>query len=127
MKRLKKVVNIIFIILSILMMFSFIIPKFVYAEIDPSQYNPTQKEGNEITTEIIPVTNKIYSILFVLGIVVAVIGLMIIGLSFIVGGVEGQVEAKKKLVPVAIGCLMIGAIAAIVSILLNIGQNINTQ
>ena len=52
-------------------------------------------------------SNTIYNILLVVGIVIAVLLGAILGIKFIMEGAEGKAEVQKALVPYVIGCVVI--------------------
>ena len=52
-------------------------------------------------------SSTIYNILLVVGISLAVVIAAVLGLKFITGGVEAQVEVKKALIPYIAGCIVI--------------------
>lgn len=58
-------------------------------------------------SDLISVSNTIYNILLIAGIMIAVIVGGIIGIKLMVSGIEGKVEAKKLLVPYVVGCIVI--------------------
>lgn len=49
----------------------------------------------------------IYNVLFILGIVIAVVWGLIIAIKFITGSVEEKAEVKKTLVPYIAGCIVL--------------------
>ena len=51
--------------------------------------------------------NKIYNILFTLGVVLTVLIGAILGIKFIFGSVEGQAKVKEMLFPYIVGCIVI--------------------
>jgi hypothetical protein len=52
-------------------------------------------------------SNTVYNILLVLGIIMAVIIGAVLGIKFMMEGVEGKAEVQKALVPYVIGCVVI--------------------
>ena len=52
-------------------------------------------------------STTIYNILLVVGIALAVVIAAILGIKFITGGIEAQVDVKKALVPYIAGCVVI--------------------
>ena len=51
------------------------------------------------------------------GTVIAVVGIMIIGIKYMIGSVEQKAEYKKTMIPYIVGCIFIFAISTIVSII----------
>ena len=67
------------------------------------------REGKENKKEIdlAPASNIIYNTLLSIGVVVAVVVATILGLQFMLGGIEAQVKVKEMLVPFIIGCIVV--------------------
>lgn len=117
----KKIIKIFLIVLSI----SFLLINLNYAyAIDPMTYAPN---GNVDKTFVIDFGSKLSQVLTALGVIIAVIALMIIGLKFILGSVTEKAEYKKSLMPVVIGIFIIATITGIVTLLANIGDQINND
>ena len=66
-------------------------------------------EGKQNQTKINfgPISGTLYNILLSIGVVVAVIVATVLGLQFMLGGVEAQVKVKEMLVPFVIGCIVV--------------------
>lgn len=67
-------------------------------------------------------SSTIYNILLTIGIIIAFIVGGILGIQFITGGIEGQVEVKKALVPYILGCVVIFGAFTIWKVVLTILQ-----
>lgn len=52
-------------------------------------------------------SNTIYNILLAVGIVIAIAVGGILGIKFMTGGIDGQVEVKKMMIPYIAGCVVI--------------------
>lgn len=63
----------------------------------------TMISGSAIKTEF----NKIYNILFALGVVLTVIIGAALGIKFMFGSVEDQAKVKETLIPYVVGCVII--------------------
>lgn len=82
-----------------------------------------EKEGEKISQDNLKnLSDTIYNILLVLGIVVAVIVGVILGIKFMTEGVEGQAEIKKALIPYIIGCVIVFGAFTIWKIVVDIMQ-----
>lgn len=57
--------------------------------------------------ELKDLSDTIYNILLVVAIVIAVLLGAVLGLKFIIEGVEGRVEVKKALLPYVLGCVVV--------------------
>lgn len=75
-------------------------------------------------TQIQEQFNKIYNILFSLGVVLAVLVGAILGIKFMIGSVEEQAKIKETLIPYIIGCIIIFGAFGIWRIVLNIGNSV---
>lgn len=67
-------------------------------------------------------SNSIYNILLVLGIVIAIIIGGVLGIKFITEGVEGKAEVQKALIPYVIGCIVIFGAFVIWKIIVDVLQ-----
>ncbi len=66
----------------------------------------------------------IYNVLFILGIVIAVVWGLIIAIKFITGSVEEKAEVKKTLVPYIVGCIVLFGAFTIWKIVVTILQSV---
>lgn len=67
-------------------------------------------------------SNTLYNILLVIGIILAFIIGGVLAIQFLVGGVEGQVDVKKALIPYIIGCVILFGAFTIWKIILGVLQ-----
>lgn len=65
----------------------------------------------------------IFNVLFILGIVIAVIWGLVIAIKFITGSVEEKAEVKKTLIPYVAGCVVLFGAFTIWKIVLTILQS----
>lgn len=68
-------------------------------------------------------SNTIYSILLAIGIVIAVIVGLLLGMKFITGGIEEKAEVKAMLVPYIVGCVVLFGAFTIWKIVVDILQS----
>ena len=68
-------------------------------------------------------SNTIYNILLVTGIILAIIVGIIMGIKFIMGGVEEKAEIKAMLLPYVIGCIVVFGAFTIWKIFVDILQS----
>lgn len=92
-------------------------------EFDPNDYTPGQISESEIAP-VTKIAGTIISALSVIGIVIAVITLMIIGLKYMLGSVEEKAEYKKTMIPYLIGTIMVVAITQFLNIIIKIVEGI---
>ncbi len=74
-----------------------------FAVEDPSKLTPNTSN----TTQIDNVGQRIMGILQTLGIVVAVIVLMVLGIKYMMGSAEEKAEYKKTMIPYVVGAILI--------------------
>lgn len=102
--------------LAIIMIFVFSLP--IYASgFDPSTYTPPDIEGDET---VMNMAKPIINAISVIGIVVAVITLIVIGLKYMTGSVAEKADYKKTMIPYIIGVVMLVGITQILKILVNL-------
>ena len=88
---------------------------FISASSDEQLFNEEgQKKG----------TSQLYFITFGIGIANAVEIGIILGIQFITTGVEGQAKIKEKILPYAIGCVVIFGAFGIWKLVINITQSV---
>ncbi len=83
---------------------------------NPDDYNP----GKINDVDIKPIATKggiILDFITTIGIVLAVIVLIILGIKYMIGSVEEKAEYKKSMIPYLIGIVMVGSISAIIKVL----------
>lgn len=110
--RFKKVITII----TILFLF---LTTNCLAKIDPGFYEPGEPSEEDYKS-VVELASTIVGALTTVGIVVAVVGIIIIGIKYMTGSVEQKAEYKKTMVPYLVGCVFIFAISTIVSIIYNL-------
>lgn len=67
---------------------------------------------------------QIVGILQVVGIVVAVVVLLVLGIKYMMGSTEEKAEYKKVMIPYLIGALLIFAATTIVNVIYNVFSNV---
>lgn len=92
-------------------------------KVNTNDYTPGQISESEIAP-VTKIAGTIISALSVIGIVIAVITLMIIGLKYMLGSVEEKAEYKKTMIPYLIGTIMVVAITQFLNIIIKIVEGI---
>ena len=82
----------------------------------------TEAEEKISTKSLQNLSSTIYNVLLILGIVIAVIVGLILGIKFILGSIEQQAEVKKALVPYIVGCVIVFGAFTIWKVTVNILQ-----
>ena len=101
------------------------LPNFVHA-IDPNDYDPSQKpvSGTSVN-EITDKANNIIGTITTVGVVVAVVVLLILGIKYMMGSAQEKAEYKKTMIPYIIGVVFIVAISTILPIIAKIVESLN--
>lgn len=74
--------------------------------------------------EIKNLSNTIYNVLLIIGIVIAGIIGMVLGMQFITGSVEQKAKVKDSLIPFVVGCVVIFGAFGIWKLVVQLGANI---
>lgn len=88
------------------------------------QGDQTSKVSSQQLTNL---GGKIIGILQVVGIVIAVVVLLVLGIKYMIGSAEEKAEYKKTMIPYLVGALLIFAASSIVSVVYNMFSNINVS
>lgn len=122
----KKNIKFIVLIISVLCIFSLITPKYTFADIDTGSFNPYDIDKNGVDQKTVTkYANNVYSILYIVAIVISVIALMILGLKYIIGSATDKADYKKTLIPVLIGIFIVACITSILGVIASVGGSIN--
>ena len=104
---------------------------FAFKEIIDSGKNFLDASNDEeipVNEESVKKTSdKIYNVLLLCGIGVAVIVGAVLGITFILSSAEGKAKVSEILVPYIIGCFIVFGAFSIWSIAINIGNNIESK
>ena len=90
--------------------------------LNPGAYDPTQT--NVETTKTTSIVKTLVKIMTTVGIAVAIISLMVIGIRFMVGSVEDRAKYKETMMPYIIGTILLFSISGILQVLSNLFFNI---
>ena len=118
----KQIISILIVLVMIL--FTFInISYAVKTEINPNNYKPSIDDSDltASATKVKPIVSGITTV----GIIIAVISLMLIGIRYMIGSVEQKAEYKKTMMPFLIGCLLLFAVSTIVKVVYNMATALN--
>ena len=81
--------------------------------------------SNNVSTDKITETGGgIMGILQVVGMVIAVIILIVIGIKYMMGSAQEKAEYKKTFIPYIVGAILIFAASALAGVVVNFAQNI---
>ena len=83
--------------------------------------NNGENGGNVINDDALKEgSNTLYNVLLVIGIAVAFIWGIVLGIQFITGTIEEKAEIKKGLIPYVVGCIIIFGAFGIWKLVLNL-------
>ena len=105
-KKTLKLISVITIILCVAMTMS-----TCFAEISTSDING--RSSSTDVSKISSIGNSIATIIRNVGIVLAVIILMVLGIKYMLGSVEERAEYKKTMIPYLVGAVLLFAASAI--------------
>ena len=118
--RLKKYIPYIFaVILFIIFMLTPIVSN-ADININPSDFEPSGITG---ASDFVDKANIIIGIIQAIGSIVALIALIIIGIKYMVAGVEEKADYKSTMMPYIIGCAMLFVVSNLVAFIYNLVQN----
>ena len=85
------------------------------------------KTATITSTSMTNLGSKIIGTIQVLGIIIAVVILLVLGIKYMVGSAEEKAEYKKTMMPYVVGALLIFAASTIVNILYNLIGNFSSN
>ena len=114
--KLKKVVTIISILFLCL-------NTICFADIDTGSFRPDNLTASDYG-KTFEMAGTIVGALKIVGTVIAIVGLMVLGIKYMIGSVEQKADYKKTMIPYLVGCIFIFAIGQIVSIIYSLAIKI---
>ena len=124
MKKQVKIISIILIVITILASFSCVtFAKEKTTSVKTIIDNVGNPQYGETAT-IQDFGSRIVGVIQVVGIVIAVVVLMIVGIKYMMGSAEEKAEYKKVMVPYVIGAVLIFAATTIVNVVYQVSQNL---
>ncbi len=118
----KKTVKIIFTILLTIMLMSSVASIVFAADLNNifTNVNNATANGTEGLTNI---GGKIVNVIQIVGILVAIIVILVIGIKYMTGSVEQKAEYKKTMIPYVVGAVLLVAGTSIVKVIYNTINN----
>lgn len=96
--------------------------------VDPNTVlNGLNGNGNVQTNDLIKVGNNIVTIIQVVGIVIAVIVLLVIGVKYMMGSASEKAEYKKTMIPYIVGAVLIFAGTSLVRVIYSLSTSVSTK
>ena len=122
MKRQTKIAS----IMLIVFMVAITVSNIVLAVDIPGKITEISKgNANANATEVVKLGATIVTIMQTVGIVVAVVILLVIGIKYMIGSAEEKAEYKKTMIPYLVGAILIFASTTIVNVVYNVANSFN--
>ena len=122
MKKQVKIVSIILVIMIALMAVSNVV--LAVPDLSADIKDMANGSGNQ-PKEVLNLGKTIVSIMQTVGIVVAVVVLLVLGIKYMMGSAEEKAEYKKTMIPYLVGAILIFASTTIVNVVYNIANSFN--
>ena len=95
--------------------------------VDPNTVlNGLNGNGNVQTNDLTKVGNNIVTIIQVVGIVIAVIVLLVIGIKYMMGSASEKAEYKKTMIPYIVGAVLIFAGTSLVRVIYSLSTSVSS-
>ena len=85
----------------------------------------TNASGQVAAGDVSKLGGQIVGIIQVVGIVIAVVILLVLGIKYMTGSAQEKAEYKKTMIPYIIGAILIFAASTIVNVIFNLATSIN--
>ena len=122
MKKQVKMISALLIVLTVLVSLSSV----VMATDIPSKIDQiAQGNSNADTSKVVNLGATIVTIMQTVGIVVAIVILLVLGIKYMVGSAEEKAEYKKTMIPYIVGAILIFAATTIVNVVYQIANGLN--
>lgn len=115
-KKAMKIISVLSIIVCIIMA---VTPVFAFSPVDMKN-----KVDTNNTDDIGNIGGKLMGIIQVVGVVIAVLVLMVLGVKYMMGSAEEKAEYKKTMIPYIVGAILIFAAATIANAIYNFASGV---
>ena len=96
--------------------------------VDPNTVlNGLNGNGDVQTNDLTKIGNNIVTIIQVVGIVIAVIVLLVIGIKYMMGSASEKAEYKKTMIPYIVGAVLIFAGTSLVRVIYSLSTSVSTK
>lgn len=123
MKKQVKIMSIVLVILMAMVSISNIV---LAADIEGAIDKIGAGNSNANVEKVTTLGATIVTIMQTVGIVVAVVILLVIGIKYMIGSAEEKAEYKKTMIPYIVGAILIFASTSIVRVVYNLAAGFNT-
>lgn len=120
----KKTVKIISTLLLVVMLVTSIAGT-VFADSTTDVLDKIKGDGKVETSSLTTVGNNVVTIINVVGIVIAVIILLIIGIKYMIGSASEKAEYKKTMIPYIVGAVLIFAGTSLVRVIYSLANSVS--
>lgn len=120
----KKTVKIISTLLLVVMLVTSIAGT-VFADRTTDVLDKLKGDGKVETSSLTTVGNNVVTIINVVGIVIAVIILLIIGIKYMIGSASEKAEYKKTMIPYIVGAVLIFAGTSLVRVIYSLANSVS--
>lgn len=120
----KKTVKIISTLLLVVMLVTSIAGT-VFADSTTDVLDKLKGDGKVETSSLTTVGNNVVTIINVVGIVIAVIILLIIGIKYMIGSASEKAEYKKIMIPYIVGAVLIFAGTSLVRVIYSLANSVS--
>ena len=121
MKKQVRVITAIIMIIAIL----FSIMNVAYAATAKQTLDDVKKGDTVNLDDVTNLGQKIVGIMQIVGVVIAVVVLLVIGIKYLIGSAEERAEYKKTMIPYLVGAILIFASTTMVRVVYNIANAVN--
>ena len=121
----KKTVNVLRVLLIVLILISIGTTICSASGINPGEIaGGLTGTSTPATEDITNIGNKLIGIITTVGVVVAVIVLLILGIKYMMGSAQEKAEYKKTMIPYLVGALLIFGASAITMVVVNVASGL---
>ena len=113
------------IVLAVFMIVATMSSVVLAADIEGALTQIGQGNANASANKVVELGATIVTIMQTVGIVVAVVVLLVIGIKYMVGSAEEKAEYKKTMIPYIVGAILIFAATTIVNVVYNLANSFN--
>lgn len=117
-KKAMKIISVLMIALCVIMT----VTTACFAEIDPASING--KDPSTDVSKIGTIGNSIATIIRNVGIVLAVIIVMVLGLKYMIGSAQEKAEYKKTMIPYIVGAVLLFGASAIAQMVISFSGSV---
>ncbi len=122
MKKQVKILSIILIVLMVVLSISNVV---LATDIEKQIDTISKGNANANADKVVSLGATIVTIMQTVGVVVAVVVLLILGIKYMMGSAEEKAEYKKTMIPYLVGAILIFASTTIVNVVYNMANAFN--